>query len=151
MKPFEPRGDISLREACTTIIVGLSGDEGIAYAAALAEIEDAVGYPVDLRLAQSAMRLASEALIRSGELGVRTVASYGWVRMDARRALGHADERVRRARRQAVRAVSSAKVADPEALDWAERQRRDRIIGTQGEIAALMARRAERAKVVPPS
>lgn len=145
-EPFEPRGPISLRELCTELIRALKPDEGIAYHEAMAQTLDRLDYEPERSILLGAMRLASEALMRAGEPGVRNVARYGWVRMTSAAAVEHAGERIRRARRQGRRAVTAAEVADPQELDWEQRQRRDHLIASGRRVAELEGRRAARSR-----
>lgn len=148
--PFEPRGEVSFKEACMDIISGLEPNDGIAYLEAVAEVENRTGLSgLDLRGVQSAMRMASEQLIANGSPGVRVSRRYGWVRMTDTTVLRHAEEREVRGRRQMVRGGRAAKVANPEKLSWEDRQKRDEILRKTTAVNELMSRRA--AKKRPPA
>lgn len=141
--PFQPRGVMSLKEACMDIIRGLEPNDGIAYLEAVAEVEQHTQLDdLDMDAVRNAMRSASEALIAEGVPGVRTSRKYGWVRMTDVTVLRHAEERELRARRQVVRGGRAAKVADPEKLTWEDRQKRDSIMRATQAVGELLARRS---------
>lgn len=150
--PFEPRGRISLVDACAELIQETAPKDGFSYDVALTEVWARTGLD-DLSLDQirGPMLAASKRLQRSGIPGVRNLRSTGWQRRTSVDLVGEVRQRERKIQRQARWGLDAGGSANPEELDWPDRHT---LTETQRKLRAveeMNSRRARRLRPLPPA
>lgn len=152
---FQPVGVMSRTDAAEQIINGLAEGDGIGYVECAADMSEATGVELDgirdRHVVQAAMRAASERMMRDEKVpGVRTVRSFGWVRMTHEDLVQrYAAERDRRGRRQFTRLGRAAQAADPEQLTGEARLKRDHHLNVARAVAGIEDRRSRRLRPLP--
>jgi hypothetical protein len=150
--PFRKRGDVSYLNACLALIQETEEKEGFSYDVAVTEIRERTGIDdLELRDIRGSMLAASKALRAQGVPGVKNIRGAGWQRETAKDLLEDAVHRERKARHQVKWMGDSAKAADPEQLEWSDRQRRDEQLRKSRAMAELTVRRASRLRPLPPA
>lgn len=146
---FATLGRISAQAACEQIIRSIVAKDGITIEQAVDDVAELCGYRHSRSTVAAAMLGASDGLLKAGELGVVSRPGVGWVRMDDTAAIEYADEHAVRARRQVVKSASAATAADPEALDWDQRQKRDGHMLRGSRLDQLGLTRSRRLRPLP--
>ena len=114
--PFEPKGSISLREACLVVFREMQPGQWVSYA----DLQHAIGElaevgPVDLQSAQGAAWRARETLALHGEVGVEPHMG-GYKKLEPQGQYEAAVKRARKTGRAARRTMrwNAAARANPE-------------------------------------
>jgi hypothetical protein len=147
---FSRKGAVALRAACIELIESWTPDEGAMEAEAHAWLEERTQVEWTREAVLNQMRSATDDLLSRGRKGARLELGYGWVRMTDVDVMRWSDERDNRARRQVVRSATAVAVADPAGLPGEERIRRDAKLRVGQQLLALMGRRAQRLRPLPP-
>ena len=144
--PFDPRGDMSIVDACEDLIRATPAKEGISYDVAVVEIRKRTGLDdLEREDLMGAMIDATERLHREGIPGVKNIAKSGWQRMDAGRDMfEYIERRADKARRQVRRGITAIGATDREQLGWEERNRLDAISDALRRTAEIVQRRQAR-------
>lgn len=150
--PFRRRGEVSYLDACRSLIEETPEKEGFSYDVAVTEVRARTGVPdLEIDAVRQAMLTASKTLRAQGVPGVKNIRGVGWQRETARDLVEDAVRRERRAQRQVRWMGDSAGAANPEQLEWAERERRDELTRKSRALAELTARRSQRLRPLPPA
>ena len=150
-RSFARLGVIAAVDACMTIIQRIEPRDGITLDQVADDVEELCRYRHGDRYVQQAMLEASDRLIADGVAGVEPRPGFGWVRMDDAALMRSARQHANKAAVQLGKTGRAATAANPEALDWEDRQRRDRLIHADQrgrEIRAANAR--NRLRSAPP-
>ena len=148
---FEPKGVVSVVEACAGLIQETPELEGFAYGLALTEVRTRTGRDdLPLRQVIQGMRDATERLHRVGVPGVENIGK-GWQRLDPKGMVRFIATRDRRGRRQFRRAVIAAAATDKGRLDFQDRHALDFHERTARSVTELEQRRARRQRPLPPA
>lgn len=151
MSAFEPKGIVSVVEACVSLIQETPELEGFAYGLALTEVRARTGRDdVPMPTVIAGVREATERLHRVGVPGVENVGK-GWQRLDPAGMVRFIATRDRRGRRQFRRAVIAAAATDKGRLGFQDRHALDFHERAARSVADLEQRRAQRLRPLPPA
>lgn len=118
--PFEPADGCQARwRYCYDLVVSRKPGDEITYMEIAELLDCSVGQAV------AAMREAKRHLEVDKQRTVRTVKKFGWIVLDAKGNLNETDDRIRRTRRAATRAVRVLNATRREELSQIERARMD--------------------------
>lgn len=150
--PFDPRGAMSIRAACTEVIRRVEPKDGITYDQALTDIRELTGIDdlerVDI---MGPMNAASKALRELGEPGMANRRLVGWERETPDGMVRSGERHEKKARRQVRWAVGAVEHIDVSALSWESRARRDGVLERNRRVSELESRRSKRRRPLPPS
>lgn len=148
--PFAKRGETTYLAACLALIEETEEKEGFSYDVAVTELRERTGID-DLELPdiRGSMLTASKSLRSQGIPGVKNIRGVGWQRESAKDLVEDAVHRERKARHQVRWMGDSAKAANPEQLEWADRERRDELQRKSRALAELTSRRQRKFRPLP--
>lgn len=147
---FAPLGEVSVVEACRSLIVETPELEGFAYGLALTEVRARTGRDVTMRDVVAGMRLATERLHVAGVPGVENIGK-AWMRLDPAGMVRFIATRDRRGRRQFARAVVAAAATDTARLDFPDRHKLDQRLAAARMLSDIEQRRSNRRRPLPPA
>lgn len=150
--PFEPKGAVSIREACIDLIRRIKPKDGITYDQAVTDLRELTEID-DLTKAHimGPMNAASKELRRLGEPGLHNRRRIGWQREAPDDMVTSGERHERKARRQVRWAVQAVEKVNVEALGWEARGRRDGVLQRNRRVTELEQRRASRLRPLPPA
>jgi hypothetical protein len=149
---FEPKGAVSVFEACLTVIRRIEPKDGITYAQAVTDVQElTVRDDISKSDIMAPMNRASKALRRIGEPGVRNRSRVGWERETPEGMVASGENHERKARRQVKWAVEAVEKVDVEVLGWDARGRRDGVLHRNRKQNELDDQRAKRKRPLPPA
>lgn len=134
MTAFKPKDGLQSRwKYCYELVTSVQSGDGIQGQ----EVMEACHCDWDEAL--EAMRIAREKLNRDGELSVRTVTKYGWIKLHPGEQLKQGEQHSNRAKKAMTKAVRSLNPADShrEELTQSERDNLDRSKARYSVLAQL--------------
>lgn len=141
--PFEARGSMSVREACTKLIRRIEPKDGVTYEQAVEDVRELTGIEDLVKDdIMGPMAQASKDLRVLGEPGFANRKLVGWERETEDSMVRAGERHEKKARRQVRWAVGAVQAIDTAKLGWEARHRRDGLLSRNQRVAELEGRRA---------